>query len=509
MENEQKNGNSGFIITAVLGVLAVGILIFAGFMLLPFFGGGEEAETAETPPEAKLVLYEGPKTYETSQTAKIFANGNELFVYDSAVNPARTNKGNYDVSSLDTTPMTYFDFDGEALIEISLSDGSNIAEIMSASVSPLASGIKPEIKGNSVSFKITEPGQYTVQFNNSPYRAAHIFANSLETTIPDKNDPNVLWVEPGEWTVEEGIQLLTGQTLYLSGGAVLHATVSAQFAENVKILGRGMIDGGIWDTWRGSNAKVPVDFRYCKNVEVEGIIINNSNAWCFNAFETEHAVVDNVKIISARPNGDGFTLQSCRDFVVKNGFSRTWDDSLVVKNYEGNTDGITFSNMLVWTDLAQSCEIGYETNKGKLPDSKLSNIVFENITVINAFHKPVLSIHNSDDALVENVTYRNIVVENAAMGGGDAGENRQLIDIYISGSGWTSTKERGRVRNVSFENISVIAGTQTPTIRITGFDEKHNIDGVSIKGLTVFGKPVTDFGEVKLASRYAENVTIE
>jgi polygalacturonase len=289
----------------------------------------------------------------------------------------------------------------------------------------------------------------------------------------------------------------------------VHTTVSAQFAENVTVRGRGMIDGGIWDSWQGTNAHVPVDFRYCKGVTAEGIIVNNSNAWVFNMFETENAVVENVKIISARPNGDGFTLQSCRNVTVANSFVRTWDDSCVVKNYEGNTDNIAFNGIVIWTDLAQSMEIGYETNKGQQPDSKISNVSFSDITVINAFHKPVMSIHNSDDALVENITYKNITVENAAMGGGDAGENRQLIDLNIAPSTWNSTKERGKIRNVTFENISVLAGTRVPPVRISGYDELHDIQGVTIKWLTLLGKKITSSDELTLTSKFASDITLE
>ena len=43
--------------------------------------------------------------------------------------------------------------------------------------------------------------------------------------------------------------------------------------------------------------------------------------------------IDGVKIITARPNGDGITVQSSRNVTVSNSFVRTWDDSLVVKNY--------------------------------------------------------------------------------------------------------------------------------------------------------------------------------
>jgi polygalacturonase len=388
-------------------------------------------------------------------------------------------------------------------------DEEAVKAIESATVSPLSAGIKPAVNGRRVSFTIAEPGSYTVQFNGSSHRAVHIFANPFETDIPDRNDPNVIWIEPGEWTITDGMGLKSGQTLYISGGAVVHTTVNTQFAENVQIRGRGIIDGSRWDTWRGTEAHVPIDFRYCSNVYVEGIILHNPNAWTFNSFETTGALVENVKILSARPNGDGFTLQSCRDYTVQNSFARTWDDTCVVKNYGGNSNNVTFKNMVLWTDLAQSCEVGYETNKGRREGAVISNILFEDITIINAFHKPAMSIHNADDALVENVTYRNVTVENAAMGMGDARDNRQLMDLTVASSGWSSTPTRGSIRNVLFENINVLAGTSEPTLRFNGYDDEHAITGVKIKGLTVFGEKITSLDTLNVTTRYAEDVTLE
>ena len=193
---------------------------------------------------------------------------------------------------------------------------------------------------------------------------------------------------------------------------------------------------------------------------------------------------------------------------MQNSFARTWDDSLVVKNYGRNTDGITFRNMILWTDLAQSMEIGYETNKGKQEDAKISNVLFQDITVVNAFHKPVMSIHNADDALIEHIVWENIVVENADLGSGDAKDNRQLIDLTIAGSGWSSTKTRGRIRDVLLKNITVLRGLETQQIRLMGFDETHGIDGVTIQNLTIYTKPILSLDDVETTIQFAEHVVV-
>src|SRR5690606_8203799 len=128
--------------------------------------------------------------------------------------------------------------------------------------------------------------------------------------------------------------------------------------------------------------------------------------WTIHAQESKNILIDNIKIITARPNGDGISIQSCEDVVVRNSFVRTWDDSLVVKNVNNqSTNNILFTNNILWTDLAQSMEVGYEAY-----GPSMTNIIFEDITVLHNYHKAVMSIHNADQANIDNVIFRNITI---------------------------------------------------------------------------------------------------
>ena len=288
-----------------LGILAALLVAFAVFMVLsPSAPRRAKAPQAPEAPETVLTLYEGPRTMTSSQTARITANGHELFVYDIMVNHEHIWNANTQPSD---TPVTYFDFDGTVDIDIEMPGLKKPVE--SAQVLPAAWGIVPEVADGHVRFTITEPGQYTVVYNGSVNKATHIFANAPETEVPDPDDPNVYYIGPGEWTMD-AIVLTDGQTLYLSGGAVLHSIVSVANAKDVKICGRGMIDGSDYPAWNqaGSYSRVPIDLNHSKNVTVEGIMLVNSNCWNFNSYSSSHVTVDNVKIISGRQNGDGFTF---------------------------------------------------------------------------------------------------------------------------------------------------------------------------------------------------------
>jgi len=492
-----------------LGIAAIALLAAALVMIFvpgaPRFSGGQAAASDG---QTLLTIYEGPKTMTSSETAKIRANGHELFVYDVMVNHEHIWNANTVPSD---TPMTYFDFQGEVTLDIEM-PGLN-KPVESAQVLPLSCGIEPEVADGHVRFTISEPGQYTVVYNGSVNKATHIFANAPESDVPDPDDPNVYFIGPGEWTMD-AVALQSGQTLYLSGGAVLHSIVSVSNAENVRICGRGIIDGSDYPAWNqpGSYARVPIDINHSKNVTAEGIILVNSNCWNFNSFSSKNVTVDNVKIISGRQNGDGFTFQSCTDHLVTNCFARTWDDSLVIKNYSGSTKGITFRDVQIWTDLAQSMEIGYETDKGMTLDPEISDVLFENITVLYNFHKPVISIHNSDDAFVHGITYRNIVVENAMMQG-DNGKNKELIEMSLQKSGWTTVRDEfGTIDDVLIDGLTVLntADGRVPESRFSGQSPDKQITNVTLQNVTILGSPITDLNALHASvNEFCEGVTVK
>ena len=452
---------------------------------------------------ANLILYEGPQPVPASATASMKVDGHELFVYDTAVNNTHTWVGNYS-PSLSVAPVTSFDFDGGAVtMEITVNGQTDLGDVV---VRPLASKIEPVVEGNVITFQIAQPNVYTVEWGGSATNAMHIFANEIDHEAPTESTDTVKYIGPGAWTIDT-LVLKDDMDVYISGGAVIQGIVVANGTSNASISGRGWIDGSNHKSWMldKRTAYVPISLSDCENVEISGIAMLNPNAWCVNIYDSENVTVDQVKIITARPNGDGITIQSSQNVLVSDSFVRSWDDSLVVKNYssekESDSANITFDGCQIWTDLAQSMEVGYETNKGGKINATIQNITFQNITVLHNFHKPVMSIHNADDADVSGILFSNIIVEDASMGKGDAGENAQLMDITIeSSSNWSTTKSRGTVDHVKFDGIYVVAGDDTIDfregnlcpIRIMGYDEEHMVTNVTVNDLFILGEAVTD-----------------
>lgn len=464
--------------------------------------------------DSVVVLYDGPETLEdakpedlenVSESDRDFSikhcvdtivkvNGQESYVYDTNVNHTRTWYPDYEPPQ-SRTPVTYFDFEGEVEIEVTVTE----QDLEKVSVSPLSYGIEPKVnkKKHTVTFEISEPDAYTITFNDSPERAVHIFANPLEEDVPDPDDENVVYIGPGECKAYK-IDVESGQTVYIAGGAVVYGRINIENEENITIKGRGIIDGSNLNGWKGKGAYIPLEINNSQNVTVEDIMFLNSNAWVCQAFDSKDVVIDGVKIISSRPNGDGISIQSCQNVEVKNGFVRSWDDSLVVKNYTGNSENIHFSNMQLWTDLAQSMEIGYETNKGKRDNASITNVTFEDICVLHNYHKPVISIHNGDDAIVSGITFKDITVEDAQMGSGDGSVMPYLIDLHIGyNEQWSRTEDRGQIKDINIDGVRVLSGKFCSS-RIQGYDEEHTVSNVSISNLEILGEKITDFESGKI-----------
>jgi len=440
----------------------------------------------------------------SSDLAHIWVQGQPLFVYEAMVNHEHIWNANTIPSR---APFVYFDFEGMVTVEIELPQGMETAKIL-----PSAHGITPDIQNGRAGFAISEPGFYTLIPNNDPQLAVHIFANPLETDVPDRDDPNVIFIEPGHWEIDQ-ILLESGQTLYISGGAVLNTVVVADTIANVTIRGRGIICGYGYPAWNqpGARARVPIDIRHSRNIVAEGFILINSNAWVFNSYNSQNLTASNIKIISGRQNGDGFTFQSCINHTVTDSFVRTWDDSLVIKNYAGPSRDITFERIQIWTDLAQAMEIGYETNRGRRTDPEISHITFRDIQVLYANHKPVISIHNSDNAHVHNILWENITVDHAYMRG-DHGHNNELIEFHMLKTHWsTVADEWGSISDIVIDGLVVhntLHGT-VPASNFWGHSSDYLLANVTMSNIYILGKPITTLEELNAnVNEYAVGIVI-
>ena len=154
------------------------------------------------------------------------------------------------------------------------------ANIDSFKIRPGSRKISGKVKGRELTFTIPEPQKLYIEINGLPHLA--IFANPLEVNPPKQGDPGVVYFGPGAHNPGQ-ITLQSNQTIYIAGGAIVTANVRGADLRNVKISGRGSLQGNVRIT--GTS-----------NLDVNGIFIRNTKGWSNTLTNCRHCSYRNVKV---------------------------------------------------------------------------------------------------------------------------------------------------------------------------------------------------------------------
>ena len=458
--------------------------------------------------------------YPINSSLKLHIADREVPVYNVKINNSHT--WTPDASSRINNGVASFFLRGKVTLKLQ----TNFAFINQIAIRPLAREVKYEVDNSRrvLTFEINTPGQYTIELRSNI--TLHLFVEDM--LKHEEKSSGSLYFEKGLHNRSNDTRISSSNTINLSSnatviiepGAIIQAKFIANNASNITIKGCGYIDGSIFE--RNANngtVLVPIEFNNCTNIKLYDFACIDPAGWCFNMYFCKEVIIDNVKVISSRSNGDGISIQSCQDVNVYNSFIRTWDDSLVVKNYplwsnrntEGTTKNINFEDCILWTDLAQSMEIGYET-VGEI----MEDITFKNITVLHNFHKAVFSIHNGNNANIKNVKFQNITVEDASVGKGDG--TNHLIDFRNLHSGTWSDQHKitglGSVDGVTVFNVLVLSGIENPIVEIGGCmetrsaypKEAHYINNVSIAAFSLYGHDLDENYQNLKINQYTNNI---
>ena len=281
--------------------------------------------------------------------------------------------------------------------------------VQSVVVRPASRGIRPLVEGNRISFSVERPGPIVVEVNG-PHHALHLFANPPEKNAPAANAPGVRYFGPGVHYAGK-INLSSNETVYLAAGAVVYGSIHASGASNIRILGRGILDGSQFAREEGGGA---VRLDDCSDVQIEGIVMRDPDVWCCSLFGCRNVTIANVKLIGLwRYNADGIDVCNSQDVEVRDSFVRAFDDALVVKGLKfGRSDfdqrpvkNVRFRRCVVWCDWGRAMEIGAETCAPEIAD-----IAFEDCDIIRTTHI-AMDIQHGDRAAIRDIRFENIRVE--------------------------------------------------------------------------------------------------
>ena len=507
--------------------------------------------------DSKVAIYSAPTEEPAATDFALTVEGRPVFTHRARVSAHPFNQvwPGYQRPLEQTEIASFAAWDMRGPVDVVVVSASPVQEVR---VRPRSAGITPVLEGNTIRFCIEKPGQYTVEINGTQ-GALHLFANPPEETAPDPGEKGVRYFGPGVHSPGL-IRLESHQTVYLAAGAVVHGAIFAEKAQHITVRGRGILDGSQVDRMEADGLAC---FVHCTDVRLEGIILRDSNAFTVVPVACRGVQIRNIKIIGNwRYNADGIDFINCQDGRVEDSFVRTFDDCIALKGYEkfgafiyrlqlmdGKGDGtftvdgktrrsfrelqdemgqyacnaapirnIEVRRCVIWNDWGRALEIGAET-----VSDRISDIFFEDCDIIHATDV-ALDVQNCDRGRCANIVFRNIRVEldddvgpmamQTAPGQTyapkpDPRDRPRLIVLEI-GKGYASYDAgRGHIENIRFENIEVTA-PQIPPSRLSGYDETHAVDGVTVNNLRINGQLATTLKESGLTlNEFVRGVTLQ
>ncbi|MDX2195225.1 MAG: glycosyl hydrolase family 28 protein [Cytophagales bacterium] len=458
---------------------------------------------------AQVTTWEGPKEFVSTKYYKVKVNGIPVSVYDTPI-----------------ASYTTFDFKGEVVVQVV----SPYFDIRWVDVRPSRHGIKVNyVNDSTFTFKMSTPMHLSLELNQRiRQQPLYIFTNAPETSKPSKTDTNVIYFESGKIYPKVSMKVKSNKQVYIEGGAVVQGNIYADTASNIKISGRGIMDGSLLKEYNPPKRRF-VDFRKCDNIVIQDIILHNSMTWTLAAFYSNNVTIKNTKLVSENPSDDGIDIFRCTNVTVDGVFAHTKDDCVAVKSGgknpdAPNTDNILVKNCTFWNSVwGNAIEIGFE-----LFSKEVKNIRFENIDIIHVEDGAAISIHNAGQSHVHDVVFDNIRIEDCrqklfdiaiflSQYSPDGYRDTKIADsLYMRGA-WDGvqriplTKQsyhndyRGKVSNITFKNIQITEGG-LPFSVFYGHSEVKNIENITFENITYLGKKLTNAQEMKLVTKFTKNI---
>src|ERR1700676_163903 len=215
----------------------------------------------------------------------------EIFVYQARVSAIPVNVWPGINRPLGQTEIASFcSFDIAHAVTVHVQSGMDVKNVI---IRPLSLHIKPIINGNSISFRISKPGQIIVEVNGW-HKALQLFINPVDNKKFTRSGSNDLYFGPGEH-YPGVIYAKSNQTIYIAEGAVVHGAVFGNGVKNLTIRGRGILDGSLFK--RGIDSINIIQLEQCNNVTVEDVILRDAQIWTFMIHTCNDLTVNNIKII--------------------------------------------------------------------------------------------------------------------------------------------------------------------------------------------------------------------
>lgn len=197
----------------------------------------------------------------------------------------------------------------------------------------------------------------------------------------------------------------------------------------------------------------------CKKVLIEGVILQNSAAWCLHPILCEDLTISDVMVKNPdyAHNGDGMDIESCRNFIIENSILDVGDDAICIKSgkdEEGRKRGRPTENGIIRGNTV------YKGHGGVVVGSEMSggarNLFIENCSFLGTDKGLRFKSTRGRGGVVENIYARNLYMK-------DIIQEAVFFDMHYFVKFITDSERDTRpvvnegtpvFRNMVFENIA-------------------------------------------------------
>ena len=374
-------------------------------------------------------------------------------------------KVHVDMDKVQEASMVQFDMGSPVEVMVKKNNGT----IREVDIRPLNNKVEYTQMRNAIFFTLERPQYLSVEFNGDRLHNLHLFANPLETETYTEARKGVMYFGPGIHKPDDlpnnQIRIPSNTTVYLAPGAVIKAKLLVDKAENVRIIGRGILDHPI----RG------IEVTDSKNVLIEGVTVVNPDHYTVFGGGTTGLTVKNLKAFSCKGWSDGIDLMCCRNVVVDNVFLRNSDDCIAIYNHRwnwwGGSSDITVQNSVLWADIAHPINMGGHGDPDSLTGEVLENVTVRNIDILehdedDPLYQGSMNIDCGDKNIVRNVLFEDIRVESIQEG--------RLFCLKVLYNPKYNKAPGNSIEEITFRNITYDGVGENPSL-IKGIDENLSL----------------------------------
>lgn len=298
------------------------------------------------------------------------------------------------------------------------------------------------------------------------------------------------------------------------------SVIHAEGTKNVRILGRGVIDGNVhrfdgdmeWNSRSYRQRMHLLRFVRCENVVVRGLRLVNPVFWTQVYSECRNLLIVGIEVDSwqEQKNGDGLDIDSCENVIVRGARIRSNDDAICLKTLStAPLRNVLVEDCVVIASNSNGLKIGTETH-GPVENITFRNCRIENVhggiclyTVDGGAMSGVL-VEDTEIAGAHSAISIRLGARNRTYAGGpeqvDTGSMREIVVRNVTARGIRTRHESyiaglpgHPVKNVTLENVrieSIAAGSAAdrslqPELRADAYPNPNTFDELPAWGLWV------------------------